>query len=52
MHKFCHKKFCVINLLLQTGWSALMAAVWRNHESIVLSMIAKGATPDIQDAVR
>ena len=43
---------CGVYLTLQSGWSALMAAVWRSHEEVALRMIEAGATPDIQDKAR
>ena len=36
---------------LQTGWSALMAAVYKHHDDIVEQLLKGGATPLIQDKV-
>ena len=36
---------------MQSGWSALMAAVWNGHEEIAFKLIDAGATPNIQDKV-
>ena len=41
---------CVL-CLSQTGWSALLAAVYIEHEEIVLRLLEAGARPDIQDKV-
>ena len=35
----------------QTGWSALLAAVYMGHYEIVLRLLEAGARPDIQDKV-
>ena len=35
----------------QTGWSALMAAVYKSHKDVALRLIEAGAIPHIQDAV-
>ena len=37
--------------LSQTGWSALLAAVYMGHVEIVLRLLEAGARPDIQDKV-
>ena len=47
-----YTKVCDVYLTLQSGWSALMAAVWRSHVEVALRLIEAGATPDIQDKVR
>ena len=36
---------------LQSGWSALMAAVYNCHNEIALRLIEAGATPDLEDKV-
>ena len=35
----------------QTGWSALLGAVYMEHDEIVLTLLEAGARPDIQDKV-
>ena len=35
----------------QSGWSALMAAVYKHHDDIALRLCEAGATPHLQDKV-
>ena len=37
--------------VLQGGWSALMAAVYKRHDEVALRIIQAGATPHLQDKV-
>lgn len=37
--------------LKQSGWSALMAAVYQHHDKIAMRLIEAGATPDLEDKV-
>ena len=41
-------KMCVCS---QSGWSALMAAVFQRHDEVSLRIIKAGATPHLQDKV-
>ena len=43
--------YVTYNVDNQTGWSALMAAVYKSHKDVALRLIEAGATPHIQDAV-
>ena len=44
---------CLSNSLYpsQTGWSALLGAVYMGHDEIVLRLLEAGARPDIHDEV-
>ena len=42
---------CPCLCLSQTGWSALLAAVYMGNDEIVLRLLDAGARPDIQDKV-
>ena len=36
---------------IQSGWSALMAAVYKGYDDVALRIIQAGATPHLQDKV-